>query len=166
MAQFTYRLQLLLEQKEERKKEAERELARQQHELEVQVAALQSLQQREKELVEKRLRLRRELMAKPDEPGTLTAHEVLERSEFVKVVALQIEETRNDVRLQRAVIEKCELKVQEAKKCVEEAKREVEVLTKHRAKQEERFVREQQAKEDLELDEIGNVLYTTRRRPS
>ncbi len=166
MAQFKYRLQLLLEQKEDAKKEAERQLARLQHELEMQVAALQALQQREKELVEKRARLRRELMAKPGEQAALMAHEVLERSEFVKVVGSQIAEVRNDVLLQRAVIETCELKVQEAKKSVEEAKREVEVLTKHRAKQEERFVREQLAKEDLELDEIGNVLYTTRRRPS
>ncbi|MGC2194487.1 MAG: hypothetical protein WA628_07415 [Terriglobales bacterium] len=166
MAQFKYRLQLLLEQKEDAKKEAERQLARLQHELEMQVAALQALQQREKELVEKRARLRRELMAKPGEQAALMAHEVLERSEFVKVVGSQIAEVRNDALLQRAVIETCEQKVQEAKKSVEEAKREVEVLTKHRAKQEERFVREQLAKEDLELDEIGNVLYTTRRRPS
>jgi flagellar biosynthesis chaperone FliJ len=166
MAQFTYRLQLLLEQKEDAKREAERELARREHELEMQVAALRSLQQRQKELVERRERLRRELMAKPGEQGTLMAHEVLERSEFVKVVGLQIDEARNDVQLQRTVVETYELKVQEAKKSVEEAKREVEVLTKHRAKQEERFLREQQAKEDLELDEVGNVLYTTRRRPS
>ncbi len=166
MAQFIYRLRLLLEQKEDAKKEAERELARQEHELEMQVAALQSLQQLERELVEKRARLRRELMAKPGEQETLLAHEVLQRSEFVKVLGLQIDEARDDVLLQRTVIQTCELKVQEAKKSVEEAKREVEVLTKHRAKQEERFVREQQAKEDLELDEIGNVLYATRRRPS
>jgi hypothetical protein len=56
--------------------------------------------------------------------------------------------------------------VQDAKGRVEEARREAEVLAKHRKKQEERFLREAQAKEDLELDEIGNVLYSTRQRPT
>lgn len=166
MAQFTYRLQLLLERKEEAQKEAERELTRQEHELEKQMGVLQSLQRREQELVEKRDRLRRELMTKPGEQGALTAHEVRERSEYVKVVGFDIEDARNNILSQRAVIERCELKVQEAKKAVEEAKREVEVLTKHRAKQQERFLKEELEKEDLELDEIGNVLYATRRRPT
>jgi flagellar protein FliJ len=166
MAQFIYRLQLLLEQKEEARKEAERELARRQQELEAQRAKLQVLQRRENELLEKRDRLRRELLNSPGEEGALTANEVLERSKFVKVMGVQIEETRTDVLLQQRVIETCERALVEVKNSVEEAKREVEVLTKHRTRQEERFAREQQAKEDVELDEIGNVLYATRRSPS
>ncbi len=166
MAQFIYRLRLLLEQKEEARNEADRQLARREQELAKQVEHLESLQRREKELVEKRERLRRELLAKPEGEEALTARAVLERSEFVKVLGVQIEEARNDVASQRSVIEQCELRVREAKRCVEEAKREVEVLTKHRAKQQERFLREERAKEELELDEIGNVLYATRRQPS
>ena len=166
MAQFVYRLRLLLEQKEELKKEAERELALRQKELEAQREHLEVLQRREQELVEKRDRLRRELLNKSGEQDALTAHEVRERAEFVKVMGVQIEEAKNDVLVQRTVIETCEVKVQQAKSLVEEAKREVEILTKHRAKQEERFMREERVKEELELDEIGNVLFTTRRRPS
>jgi flagellar biosynthesis chaperone FliJ len=116
--------------------------------------------------VEKRERLRRELMSKPADGSDLTAHEVHARSGYIKVVGIEIEDAKKDILVQRGVVEKCELKVQQATKSVEEAKREVEVLTKHRAKQHERFLRDEQAKEDLELDEIGNVLYTTRRRPS
>lgn len=166
MAQFIYRLRLLLEQKEEAKNEADRELARREQELAKQVEHLESLKRREKELLEKRERLRRELLAKPAGQETLTARAVLDRSEFVKVVGLQIEEARNDIASQRSVIEQCELRVGEAKRSVEEAKREVEILTKHRAKQEERFLREERAREELELDEIGNVSYANRRQPS
>jgi len=166
MAQFVYRLRLLLEQKEESKKEAERELARRQKELEAQRERLEVLQRCEQELVEKRDRLRRELLNKSEKQEALTAHEVRERAEFVKVMGVQIEDAKNDVLVQRTVIETCEVKVQQAKSLVEEAKREVEILTKHRAKQEERFMREERAKEELELDEIGNVLFTTRRRTS
>jgi flagellar biosynthesis chaperone FliJ len=103
---------------------------------------------------------------KSGEQEALTAHEVRERAEFVKVMGVQIEDAKNDVLVQRTVIETCEVKVLQAKSLVEEAKREVEILTKHRAKQEERFMREERVKEELELDEIGNVLFTTRRRPS
>jgi flagellar export protein FliJ len=164
MAQFHYRLQLLLERKEEAQKEAEGELKRREQELEKQIAELQSLQRREKELIEKRDRLRRELMTRPGDGSELTAHEVRARSEYIKAVGVEIDDARKDIVVQRGVIENCERKVQEAKMSVEEAKREVEVLTKHRTKQQERFLREEQAKEDLELDEIGNVLYTTRRQ--
>ncbi len=164
MARFTYRLQLLLERKEEAKKEAERELTRREQELESQREVLKSLQQREQELIEKRGQLRRELLIKPGDGGELTAQEVVTRSEYVKVVGLQIDEARSDILSQQLVVDEHEAKVREAKVRVDEARREVEVLTKHRAKQEERFLRDLEAKEELALDEIGNVLFTTRRR--
>ena len=165
MAQFTYRLQRLLEQKEEARKEAERELTRQEHELEAQRATLRSLQQRERELVERREHMRRDLLKQPGEGVALAASEVTKRSEDVKVVGLQIEDAKKDVGSQRVVVEQCETRVQQAKRRVEEARREVEVLTKHRTKQEERFQRALQVQEELELDEIGNVLHAARRRP-
>jgi len=164
MTQFTYRLQPLLEQKEEAEKEAEREQARQQQELESQRAALQALQLRQRELELKRAQLRHELLSKPGEHGALTAREVQTRSEFVQTVGLQIDEARNDVLAQRQLVEQCEARVEDAKRLVAEARREVEVLTKHRAKQEERFLRELAVQEERALDEIGNALYTNRRR--
>ena len=166
MAQFTYRLQLLLEQKEEAKKNAERELKRREQELEAQISELERRRRVEQELIEKRKQLRRALMSKPGESGTLTAREVFDRSEYIKVVGLEIEAARAGIVAQEAVVQRCERQVQEARARVEEARREAEVLTKHRKKQEERFLREAQAKEDLELDEIGNVLYSTRQRPT
>lgn len=166
MTQFTYRLQPLLEQKEELKKEADREVARQEQELQTQLATLQSLRRRVEELVTKRQQLRQELMSKPGDKGELTAAEVLKRSEFVKVLGLEIQQAESDVSSQRAVVETCEATLKEAKEHAAEARREVEVLAKHREKQEQRFRRELEAKEEVALDEIGNVLYATRRRPT
>jgi flagellar export protein FliJ len=166
MTQFTYRLQPLLEQKEELKKEADREVVRQEQELQTQLATLQSLQGRVQELVEKRKQLRQELLSKPGDKGSLTAAEVLRRSEFVKELSSEIQQAENDVRSQRVVIETCQADVKEAKEHAAEARREVEVLAKHREKQQERFRRELEAKEEVALDEIGSVLYATRRRPT
>ncbi len=166
MTQFTYRLQPLLEQKEELKKEADREAIRREKELQTQLATLESLQSRVHDLIEKRQQARQELMTKPGDKGALTAADVLKRSEFIKVLGSEIREAENDVSAQRVVIETCESDVKEAKEHAAEAQREVEVLNKHREKQEQRFRREEEAKEEVALDEIGNVLYSTRRRPT
>ena len=164
-ANFVYRLQLLLEQKEEAKKEAERELVRRQQELEKQQGILEGLKQREKELIEKRSRRREELLT-PPAGEALAAHVVQSRSDYIKVLGKDIEDAGKDIQRQQDVILKCQAHVEDGKQKVNESRREVEVLTKHKKKHEERFLREAAAKEELELDEIGNVLYMTRQRPT
>jgi hypothetical protein len=164
MTQFVYRLQLLLERKEEAKKESEKQLAEREKDLQEQVGILEALQQGEQKLIAQRQQLRRDLLRKSDETESLTARKVQERQEYLKLVGLQIEEARREVLSQRVVVEQYESRVMEARHHVEEARREVEVLTKHRARQEERFLRDLQVKEELALDEVGNVLFTTRRR--
>ena len=164
MTQFVYRLQLLLERKEEAKKESEKQLAEREKDLQEQVEILEALQQGEQKLIGQRQQLRRDLLRKSDETESLTAREVQERQDYLKLVGLQIEEARREVLSQRVVVEQYESRVMEARHHVEEARREVEVLTKHRARQEERFLRDLQVKEELALDEVGNVLFTTRRR--
>jgi len=164
MTQFVYRLQLLLERKEEAKKESEKQLAEREKDLQEQVGILEALQQGEQKLIAQRQQLRRDLLRKSDETESLTAREVQERQDYLKLVGLQIEEARREVLSQRVVVEQYESRVMEARHHVEEARREVEVLTKHRARQEERFLRDLQVKEELALDEVGNVLFTTRRR--
>ena len=164
MTQFVYRLQLLLERKEEAKKESEKQLAEREKDLQEQVEILEALQQGEQKLIAQRQQLRRDLLRKSDETESLTARKVQERQDYLKLVGLQIEEARREVLSQRVVVEQYESRVMETRYHVEEARREVEVLTKHRARQEERFLRDLQVKEELALDEVGNVLFTTRRR--
>ena len=166
MTQFNYRLQPLLEQKEELKKEADREVSRREQELQTQLATLESLQQRVQELVEKRQHARQELMTKPG-PRVLSRRTMCSKGptssrSWVPKYA------RRKAMSARSVwyIETCESEVKEAKEQAAEAQREVEVLYKHREKQQERFRREEEAKEEVALDEIGNVLYSTRRRPT
>jgi flagellar biosynthesis chaperone FliJ len=164
-AQFVYRLQLLLEQKEQAKKAAERELSRREQELERQEGILADLKRREKELIEKRTKARRELLAAPDN-SPLAVHVVHSRNDHIKALGEDIEAAGKDIVRQQEVIQKCQALVEEGKQKVNESRREVEILTKHRKKQEERFLKEAAAKEELELDEIGNVLYMTRQRSS
>ncbi len=165
MSQFIYRLQPLMEQKEELRKAADQEVVRREQELQAQLARLQQLEHHLRELMEKRQQRRRDLMRAQGQ-SALTAAQVLERSEFVKVLGSEIQLAESHVSAQREVVEACEGQLQEAKEHAAEAKREVEVLDKHREKQKERFLREEQVKEEAVLDEIGNVLYSTGRRPT
>ena len=162
-SQFVYRLQVLLDRKEEARKIAERALAANEQELASQLAQLDSLQMKEIKLREHREQLRRDLLTKPVGAAVVSGREVQARSDYLKQVGLDIDQVRSEIATQAAVVERCREAVKQAAQQAEEARREVEVLTKHRARQQERFARELQAKEDQALDEIGNVLYSTRR---
>jgi flagellar export protein FliJ len=164
MSGFIYRLQRLLEHKEDATKEAERELANEEEQLRAQLKTLESMRLREQELRSNREQVRRDMLTSTHPGGPLSAEEVLRRSEYVKELGIQIEQARSDILSQQIVIEEHEMSVELARERVKQARREVEILVKHRSKQEQRFLREEQAKEELVLDEVGNVLFTTRRR--
>ena len=164
MSAFIYRLQLLLDQREELKEAAARQLLDEEAELEKQHEKMRQLQRLLQDLMEKRKQMRRELLRKPEGSGVVNAMKVQERTAYIDAVSAQIEDVQSDIVSQRTVIEECGGRVRRAKNRVEESNREVEVLRKHRAKQEEHFHRELDEKEERTLDEIGNVLYTTRRR--
>ena len=159
MAGFRYRLAILLDRKEDERKEAQAEVARREQELQAELARLAELEQRERELVELRERMRHELLT----AAVLSGAEALTHAEFIKRLASDIEAARNDIFSQGIVVEEHQGRVAQAQARAEEAKREVEVLTKHRARQQERYFRDLAAREELELDEVGNVLYTRRR---
>src|SRR5579862_3060307 len=120
MAAFTYRLQLLLEQKEEIKKDAERNLLQAEKVLEEQVERLHALQQTVKDLIGRRQQMQRELLAKPAD-GALNARTVQERIEYSKAVGMQIEDAQSEVNSQHIRVEQCETDVRESRKRVQEA---------------------------------------------
>src|SRR5262249_24790677 len=134
MSHFTYRLQPLLENKEEARQESEKELRRKESELESQTAKLLSLEQRLKELIEKRIQLRREL-TNPGAEGVLSARQAQQRFEEIQALSLLVDDANAEVANQRSVVEKSQAKVEQAKKELKDATREVEVLKKHREKQ-------------------------------
>jgi flagellar FliJ protein len=162
MAVFKYRLQPLLDQKLRVQEDAEEALAQRKKELREAEAHLEELKRREQELIAKRENLRRGVLD-TGEAATLTVDAVKKRVEYVKALGLDIDAARDDVFSQKMVIDECNEKVGAAQKHLLECQREVEILTKYRDKLEQRFRREQEQKEALELDEIGNVMYMTRR---
>jgi flagellar export protein FliJ len=166
MAAFKFRLQPLLDQRIEAAKQAEEAYAARQAALRAEQQRLEDLRQREQDLVAKRQHLRRNIMT--PEPGAsgLSSGGVQQRVEYVKALALDIDRARDEVFSQKLVVDEAEERVAEAKKHMLECQRQVEVLEKYRERLAERFRREQERKEELELDEIGNMLYMGKRRSS
>jgi flagellar biosynthesis chaperone FliJ len=164
MAQFTYRLQTLLEQKERARAEAEKALAKAERERDDEIQKLREMELKQKQLVEKRDQVRREMLAARAGSGTLMARDAQGRSDFVRFMGTEIERARAEVIAQGSVVEQHHARVTEASVKSQTAKRELDLLSKHRARLEERYRRVLETKEELLLDEIGNALYSTRRR--
>ena len=162
MAKFRFRLQPLLEQKEKAQEEAEREVTARQKELEAEQKEMERLKQRERDLIQQRQELRLNMM-KTAEGERLTGDELIRRRTFVEALGQDIDAARDAVFSQRMVVDECEERVTRAKAHVAECKREVEILVKYRDKLQERHRREEERKEELELDEVGNMLYMAKR---
>lgn len=164
MPVFKYRLQPLLEQKDRLREQAEEQVAERQKELEAERQGLADLERRRDELIARRDQARTSLfVAAGDQP--LTGGELQQRRDHAQALSQDVEAAKDALFSQRLRIEEAEERLQKAKLDLADRKREVEVLEKHRAKLQKRFHREQEEKEALELDEIGNVLYMSKRRP-
>lgn len=159
MAKFQFRLQILLDQKQENKKQAEEELAKQETELASEQTALADLRRHEETLVQELKLARHELAYISSTTGeNLSTY-------FARIESLneRIDAARDAVFAQELLIDESKERVEQAKTHLMNCSREVETLTKYRDKLEQRFLRQLEQKEDLELDEIGNMLYVSRR---
>ena len=161
MPVFRYRLQVLLDQKTQRKEKAQENLTQQRNLLKDALDNLNRLKVAKEEKEAFRRDRRAGLLR-----GASGGEDVRQRADYVKALEADVLEAKRKVLLQQISVTDCEEQVDIAAKHFEECIREVEVLTKHRTKAEERFRREQELLEEREQDEIGSVLHAARKRPS
>jgi flagellar biosynthesis chaperone FliJ len=159
VAAFRFRLQILLDQKLEAKKQAEEELAKRQAELASEQAALADLQRRAESLAQKHQDARRELA----HMNSTSGQDLLSYSAHVDSLGQDVESARDAAFAQEVLLDEFKEKVDEARAVLAERSREAEILTKYKDKLERRFQRQVEQKEELEQDEIGNMLYLSRR---
>ena len=155
MPSLKYRLQPLLDHKTHLKEQAEEALAQKQKQLRLAGEKLEELRASERTLTIKKQTLRRDLLP----AHAITGAEVRGRCEHLQSVSLELEAARDAVFAQQLFIEDCTEQVDQAQRHLVKCLRDVEILNKHREKLEQRFQREVDRKEALELDEIGNMLY-------
>jgi flagellar biosynthesis chaperone FliJ len=159
MSSFSYRLQPLLDQKIDLKEQAQTALADKQKQHRLACEKLEELRASAEAISIKRQTLRRSLLLS----GTgeaLNGVEIARRREHLKSVSAELEAAKDAVFAQQLFIDECKERVVLAQRHLAECSREVEILNKHREKLELRFRREAARREALEIDEIGNMLYS------
>jgi len=159
---FKYRLQPLFDQRQRDLEHAEEELLQRKKELRDAERRKQQLIDEERSLSIKLIESRRNILVPPPNQP-LTFDELDRRKLFQKAMAEELESLRDAVFSQELAVDEVRGVVREAEMKTSERKRAVEILEKHRAKLEKRFLTEIEQKEALEQDELGNVMYLMQR---
>jgi YscO-like protein len=159
MPVFQFRLQALLDQRLEAKKRAGEALAGRLQEL---AAEQQTLQDLEKE-VERLTKLHQEKRLELAKPRARQGLRLTNQTDFLQGLKLDIQAARSGVLAQQIFVEQAEEAVCKTQQVVVACQRDVDVLDKYRERVEKRFWAELAYQEELEQDEIGNVMYLSRR---
>jgi YscO-like protein len=159
MPVFQFRLQALLDQRLEAKKRADEALAGRQQELAAEQQTLQDLEEEVERLTKLHQEKRLELAKSRARQGLRLTNQ----TDFLQGLKLDIQAARSGVLAQQIFVEQAEEVVREAQQVVVACQREVDVLDKYRERVEKRFWAELAYQEELEQDEIGNVMYLSRR---
>jgi flagellar export protein FliJ len=163
MLSFRYRLQTLLDQKIEAKNQAQAEVGKALRAVDEANRTLEELRNKEQALNDKKTQLRNSLFA--SESGQrLLAADLQGRTAYLRRLDAEVEDAGAEVFGQRIVIEECEDAVRETRRLLAEASRGVEVLEKHKSKLEERFRKEQERQEALQMDEAATAAFLRRQR--
>jgi flagellar biosynthesis chaperone FliJ len=159
MPTFQFRLQALLDQRLEAKKRADEALAGRQQELAAEQQTLQDLE----EEVERLTKLHHEKRLELAKSRVRQGLRLTNQTDFLQGLKVDIQAARSGVLAQQIFVEQAEEAVREAQQAAVAYQREVDVLDKYREKVEKRFWAELAYREELEQDEIGNVMYLSRR---
>lgn len=160
MAQFQYRLQPVLDVRKRAHEEAERVVAT--HRLALRQASdlLAEIRDSTGRLESDRSAIRAGMLSGDE----VTGLEIRRRVDDISILTRRIEDAKDEMLAQRIAIEECEERLAEAEGKASELSRAVEVLTKHREKQERKFLFAEERREANELDEIASTMYEARRR--
>ena len=159
MHTFKYRLQPLLDMKIERKSRLQADVAQCQRELSAEQDELARLRSAEGQLEEKLLGARRAMF--PGANGA-SGFAVQQCRDYLSGLAIDLETARNSTFSQQLRVSEFEAKLAQVKRQLTECLREIDVLTKHRERLQQRFVKAAENKEAAVQDEIGTAMFVRR----
>jgi flagellar export protein FliJ len=153
---FKYRLQPLLDLKTDQKSQLQASVAQCQRELAAEQEELAKLQRAENQLEEKLLEARRDMFGGV---AGATGLAIQQYRDYLRGVAADLETARNSTFSQQLRVSEFEAKLAEAKRQLTECLREIDVLTKHRDRLQQRFLKAAEIKEAAVQDEIGANMF-------
>jgi flagellar biosynthesis chaperone FliJ len=156
---FVFRLQALLDQRIDLRKQAEDELKARESELSAEQKTLQELEQ----AVETAAALYRRRRAERSKSGMSLGVPILIQNDSLIGLEMDVQEARSAVLSQQILVDRTLELVKIANADLAVCRLDEEVLEKYRQKAKTRFEQEESYKEELEQDEIGSVIYLNRR---
>jgi flagellar biosynthesis chaperone FliJ len=156
---FVFRLQALLDQRIDQRKQAEDQLKARESELSTEKQTLQGLEQ----AVETAVALYRCRRAERSKSGMSLGVPILIQNDSLIGLEMDVQEARSAVLSQQILVDQALELVKKGNAVLASRRLDEEVLEKYRQKNKTRFEQEQSYKEELEQDEIGSVIYLNRR---
>lgn len=156
---FVFRLQALLDQRIDLRKQAEDELKARENELSAEEKTLQELEQ----AVETAVALYRRRRTERSKSGMSLGVPILIQNDALIGLEMDVQEARSAVLSQQILMDQALELVKKANVVLASRRVDEEVLEKYRQKAKTRFEQEENYKEELEQDEIGSVIYLGKR---
>lgn len=156
---FVFRLQALLDQRIDLRKEAENDLKARESELAAERKTLRELE----DAAEAAAAHYRHKRAERSRSGMSRGVPILIQNDSLLGLEMDVQEARSAILSQQILVEQALEVVGQAKEALAARRLDEEVLEKYRQKAKTRFEQEESYKEELEQDEIGNVMHLSRR---
>ena len=156
---FVFRLQALLDQRIDLRKQAEDDLKVRERELAAENNTLREFEQS----VETAVALYRRRRSERSRSGMSLGVPILIQNDSLIGLEMDVQEARSAVLSQQILVDQALELVREANAVLASRRLDEEVLEKYRQKAKTRFEQEESYKEELEQDEIGSVIYLSRR---
>jgi flagellar biosynthesis chaperone FliJ len=156
---FVFRLQALLDQRIDLRKDAENELKARERELATERKTLQDLENAAEVAA---LHYRRKRVER-SRSGMSRGVPIVIQNDSLLGLEMDVQEARSAILSQQILVEQARELVSQADATLASRRLDEEVLEKYRQKAKTRFEQEESYKEELEQDEIGNVMHLSRR---
>jgi flagellar biosynthesis chaperone FliJ len=153
---FKYRLQPLLDLKIDLKAQLQASVEQSQRTLAAELEELAKLQQAERQLEEKLFEARRTMFGGAN---SASGFAIQQYRDYLSGLAIDLETARNSTFSQQLQVSESEAKLAEAKRKLTEGLQEIDVLTRHRDRLQQRFLKAAENKEAAVQDEIGAAMF-------
>ncbi|MBF0493125.1 MAG: hypothetical protein HQM15_10140 [Deltaproteobacteria bacterium] len=162
---YKYRLEALLVVKERNKKAAEAELSHAKKQLEEEKQTLKRLEEEKKGIIAAKLNARLK-MSQHMTSGETRVFDSSIHLNYLEKLQDDLTNKDQEIKLQHEKIERAEERVKTAKKDFIQASKELQTMEKHKEMWVKKVMKTLDAKEQKEMNELGNAIFQIRKMAS
>ncbi len=164
MAKQEYRLQLILEQREEKKDECQKALNEAEKALKLEQEKLKAIQEERRQVDVRKAKATDDFQNNLMKPGINISEEADRHDWYQKAQDAEAARLDGEVQKQKQQVRRAEGLVEDAKLALENARIEVEALVKHKEKWAKQIKLEEMEKEQSALEELGEAMWLQQQR--